>query len=57
MYYFFYENSDFESRVYNTYEEAEEAWPEVEAEVVSLFGYCDPECLFMAEVQGKEKEI
>jgi len=50
MYYFFYENSDFESRVYNTYEEAEEAWPEIEAEVASLFGYCDPECLFMAEV-------
>lgn len=51
MYYFFYENSDFESEVYNTYEEAEAAWAEVEAKIASMFGYCDPDRLFMAECE------
>ena len=49
MYYFFYEDSGFESEVYNTYAEAEAAWADVEAEVTSLYGYCDPDRLFMAE--------
>lgn len=49
MYYFFYEDSDFESKTYNTYDEAEAAWSEIEAEVASLFGYCDPDRLFLAE--------
>ncbi len=51
MYYFFYEDSGFESKVYNTYEEAENAWAEVEVEVASLYGYCDHDRLCMAECE------
>lgn len=51
MYYFFYEDSDFKSKVYNTYAEAEAAWADVATEIVSLFGRCDFERLFMAEYE------
>ena len=49
MYYFFYEGTAFESKVYETYAEAEQAWDEVAEEVASKYGFCDPDRLFMAE--------
>jgi hypothetical protein len=51
MYYFFYEDTDFESGVFNTFESAEAAWPKIEREVAEQFGYCDPDRLFMAECE------
>ena len=50
MYYFFYEDTAFESEVYATYEEAEKAWNEVSAEVASRYGSCDPDRLFITGV-------
>lgn len=51
MFMYFYEMGGYESRMFATEAEAEDAYAEIEAEVASDYGYCDPDYLMLYEVE------
>lgn len=48
MFMYFYKG--YESRPFATKAEAEEAYPQIEAEVADRYGYCDHDYMELAEV-------
>jgi len=50
MFMYFYENG-YESRLFATEAEAEDAYADIEAEIASDCGYCDPDYLMLCEVE------
>ena len=52
-YFYYYELGDYESRLFDSYEEAENAADEIEAEIASLCGFCDWDFLFIEETDDE----
>ena len=51
MFMYFYEKGGYESRMFATEAEAENAYAEVEAEIASEYGSCDADYLVLGEVE------
>lgn len=51
MFMYFYEKGGYESRMFNTEAEAEDAYAKIEQEVSGRYGYCDADYLMLGEVE------